>query len=466
MIDLKIEESLSRETLMNIDSSNSKEDIVTMGLFSVLLGIIVVLGILSPPKDSVSSYVSMFKPNSTTSIFALRNITKWNHYVFSSASFIVKEFAAKTTLENVTFQISITKSKNGERSLFNEPEIYQENLVVQAKSNKTESFRVLFDHYPDYDEIIVIIRLGKDQTNSIIGIQILWEYGNESQPLLQIFTRCVFALICTLAFLMLCKRLCTISFTQWHLEQKLTVILVLLCIFADNPFYILQILKPTLFAVYVEIIIQSLFFAYFRFFIITLFSSLAYKNRSIPSCFFIPKVAFMVIDFAVDALHTMLVTNEIPDESIPFEISSDVESYLFIAKATVLSIFALWAVFAIIRASLFIDITEKYKFRVYIVCSIIALVHLILVLIFEKLGLFSETSLIFLTTFAIQNYYVILMAVFHWPFEMITDQEYQNAELNDDDISHFFINELDTEQLQKIGEEEEEKVDVPVKVEN
>ena len=455
LIDLQIEESLSRETLMNIDSSNSKEDFVTMGLFSVLLAIIVIIGIFSPPKDSVSSYISLYKANSTTSIFALRNITNWNHYVFASASFIVDEFAKATVLENVTFQVAITKSKNGKKSFLTEPEVYQEDLVVPVKSNRTEPFRVLFDHYPDYDEIIVLIRLAKNQSKAIKGTQILWEYGNESQPLLQIFTRCVFVIICMVAFIMLCRRLCVIPCSQWHLEQKLTVILVLTCIFADDPLYILQLIDPTPVGACVEIAMQSFFFAYFRFFIITLFSSLAYKNRSIPSCFFIPKIIFMIIDFVADTLYAMLMTNEIPDESIPIEITPEMENYLFIIKSVIIGIFTLWAIFSIIRANLFIDVTEKYKFRVYIICSIIALIHLVAVLIVEKIGLFNDTSLIFLTTFAIQNYYVILMAVFHWPFEMITDQEYQNTELNDEDINQFFINEADADQVQTTGEEEE-----------
>ena len=447
LIDLQIEESLSRETLMNIDSSNTCEDFVTMGVFSALLLFIVVIALSSPAKNETTQSVYYFKNNQSTSIFSLRNISKWNHYVFVSASFLVQKFAKSTTLDNVTFIVSINKTINGKSTYLMKPEIYQENLFVPAKSIKTEPIKLLFDHYPDYDEVIVAIKLKKDMNSPIVGSSISWEYGNDSQPIFQICWRVLFCVICIIAFSMLCRRLCEIPFNNWHLEQKLTVILVLFCILGDDPFYIAQMFYPSPYFAFFTLFMECLFFSYFRFFIISLFSSLCYKNRALPHCFFIPKVIFMVIDCITDLAYSIITSNEIPDEYFPFEISDSVEHFLNISKTVLLAIFVLWAIYSIMSASLFIDVTEKYKFRVYIICSIIALVQLIAVYIIDKLDLFKNTSFVFLTTFAVQNFYVILMAVFHWPFEMITDQEYHNAEINENDISSFFINEIDDEQI-------------------
>ena len=463
LIDLQIEESLSRETLMNIDSSNTCEDFVTMGVFSALLLFIVVIAFFSPPKDEVSESNYYFKNNQTNSIFALRNISKWNHYVFVSSSFLVQRFAKSTILENVTFIISINKTINRKTSYLMKPEIYQEDLLVPVKSTKTEPIRLLFDHYPDYDEIIVSIKLKRDMNLPILGTSITWEYGNDSQPVFQIYCRALFCVICFIAFFMLCRRLCEIQFNNWHLEQKLTVILVLFCILADDPLYVVQVLSPSPYFAFFTLFMECLFFSYFRFFIISLFSSLCYKNRSLPNCFFFPKVIFMILDCLIDLAYSVLTSNEIPDEYFPFDISENVEYILYLSKTIVLVIFVIWSIYSIMSASLYIDVTEKYKFRVYIICSIIALIQLVAVHIIDKLDLFKNTSFIFMTTFAVQNFYVILMAVFHWPFEMITDQEYHTTEINENDIDFsFFTNEVDDEQIKnqenlKIQEEEEEE---------
>ena len=349
-----------------------------------------------------------------------------------------------TNLQNVSFIVSINQTKNGKTDYLISPSVSTESFSIQAHNSKTEAVKLMFDHYPDYDELKVVIRLvNKDRALPIVGTTLYWEYGNPNQPMFQILSRTVFSIVCLASFVFFSIRLCVVSFINWHLEQKLTYILLILCIISDDPFYFLQFYLSIPLIAFVSLINTSAFNAYIMFFIFTLFSSMAYKNRKTPKLFLESRIIYIVIDFFVDLLYLVITSNELPETFIPFDLTNNLERKTLLVKNTLLVIYCVLLLISIIKSMIMIDITEKYKFKVYLASSLAALLPLIVVYIFDAYEMFKDTSLGFLTTFALQNSYVLLMTLFHWPYEVILDQEYHNAEHSNEDVPDFFSNDVE-----------------------
>jgi hypothetical protein len=208
----------------------------------------------------------------------------------------------------------------------------------------------------------------------------------------------------------------------WHLEQKLTIPLLVLDAFFCNPFYIVQAYRPSQFSILINTFLNAVFTSYFRFFVLVLFDSLKYKNRKTDGCFFGPKLFFALVQFLVSAGHG------ITDDVISFGESphSDVMG-LFLERfeAVLFVIYYVWTIISIIGAFAQVDVTERYKFNMYLAAVGSCLIILGLVQgVFRKLRLFRDSSLHFVIAFSMHNVFVLLMAYCHWPYEVLHDQNY------------------------------------------
>ena len=84
-----------------------------------------------------------------------------------------------------------------------------------------------------------------------------------------------------------------------------------------------------------------------------------------------------------------------------------------------------WFALSVIFAGFQVDITERYKYIIYCVSGITALTLLALSDFFLGfLGFFENSALKFVEQYAIANVFVMLMAYFHWPYEVLHDQNY------------------------------------------
>jgi hypothetical protein len=92
-------------------------------------------------------------------------------------------------------------------------------------------------------------------------------------------------------------------------------------------------------------------------------------------------------------------------------------------------IYSTWMLVVVVISARCIDVTEEYKIYVYTAVSAGALLAVIAAkLLSDHIAFFRDTSLSFVVPFSIQNFFALLMVVFHWPFELITDQQYQGTE--------------------------------------
>ncbi|OHT14967.1 hypothetical protein TRFO_14630 [Tritrichomonas foetus] len=424
LIDLQIEESLSRETLMSIDSSNRREDCITLTFCFLLLFFTSIVGFYGPPVQRSFKILYRFLQNENTASFPFHGLNQLNHFVQLKLSFL---------------RINTTESISNTIILNSTVTLYQKNTVFSIEKFEKEEFPLYFekgdnlsrpeivftDRLIKYDSTMVNVQF-LSKTHQFIGCFAIWTFGDPEQPIIQMWFRGIYSIACLVSLFLFLMRLKKTPFKIWHLEQKLTAFLLLLAFFADDPFYFMQTLEVTKAGVFYDVISSALFRTYLQFFVLALFDSLRYKNRKIDSCFFAPKLLFFIFFALIEILHGFIDDSQ--TTLIMFMVPSIVRHIVSILQRILGIIYLIWMIIAIIRAGTFIDITEKYKFSVYSSVSIMSIsVVMIVDLIILPYKLLQNTSLSFVLNFTAQNLFVLLMAIFHWPYETLMDQQYHDT---------------------------------------
>jgi hypothetical protein len=420
MIDIQIEESLVRESLMTIDSANCREDFLTLGGFLAILVLTALTGIFGPPSVSLQRLDRELSNGTGSERLEYQSswITPLNRFIAISLFVVRPDFLAGNRLP-VSFSFHTHCRRSGV-AVHSFSEVFNEVAVFSGSSPESGRIRVFSDRVLDYDSLDVLLRFESPRFSRVV---IQSATGVPDHTLFQLYFRLIFAVF-ALAFLaFLSLRLGPMPIALCHLEQKITIPLLVLNVLFANPFYAIQAFRPSQFLIVVGTIAHALFSSYFRFFVLVLFDSLRYKNRKTNMCFFVPKIGFAVVQFVV------AVTHGVSDDVVSFGDSPSernhsknffekVEGMLYVVYIT-------WTIIAVIRASAQVDVTERYKFRMYLASAGFSLLSLgVVQIVFKRLDLFSQSSLHFAISFAVQNVFVLLMAYYHWPYEMLHDQTY------------------------------------------
>ena len=445
MIDIQIEESLVRESLMKIDTVNFKEDILLIGFFAFLLiGSTIASLFLSSTVDSekmskelLPSAIFDFEVSSLTSVNRFASIyLSFNRSVFSSQ----KQFYF-----SVTYEVKCYKKNNLVHTTNNK--VDRQEIDINEFSFESLPIGLYEDNIIDYDSLKAGIRIVPEDSANLSHAIITITKGNPNHSLVQAAIRYFYIMFMFVMLIVLIIRLKYTPVRLWHLEQKMTIPLLVITILYDNPLYGLEIASPSYTFLILDCIIQSLFTAYFRFFILVLFDSLRYKNRKTDSCFFIPKIAFTLVMFIVSLIHNVFRMITSFDTS-PINNISTTERILGLTELILLLLFLVWFALSVIFAGFQVDITERYKFNMYVCVSATALLILaIMSFLYFFLGFLRNAAITFVETFTIQNLFVIIITYFHWPYEVI-DSAYEETKKNE---SNEFVSENTQNSLEGVA---------------
>jgi hypothetical protein len=400
LIDLEIAESLSRETLMSIDSSNRNEDIVTFTCVGLLLICATGVGFYGPPLHQMNSTVYPFRPNASSVTFFSPPLSARNR-------FILAEIRCMRPWPPGPINFSMEAKKfRGHRAV----ELILDIRIIRdvtfpIGSAESTPLRLWVDRLLTYDRLSLRLR------GAIGGLRMTWICGETDQVLIQMLFRLLYALAVLVALFLFTWRLRQTAFKIWHLEQQLTVFLLVFAFLDTDPLCFFDEFKVTRIGVAWDTFVAASFRTYLLFFGLTLFDSLRFKNRKIGSCFFAPKIVFFALFWLAEIVRDSEVCN------IPYIVWFP--RWVYVG----------WALFVTVNTARFIDVTERYKFAVYAGVSVGAILVVAGVCFLcaksEELG---NTSLPFVVPFSVQNFFVLLMTLFHWPFELLTDRQYQGTE--------------------------------------
>ena len=429
LVDIQIEDSLVRETLMNIDSASNPSDHLCMGVTTALLFVFAcILGFFGPPeiyKHKTGPYELGHLDSQATQIkLDLVDISSFNSFMSLGLAF---QSGTEDDIEGkIRYKYEAEfRDSTGKRVHTLNTKLSALNVKASPEDAPQKNVRIWSENLIDFENMSINIHLDTipkemEQVSAIITM------GHPSHTVFQMFVRVAMAVIGFVILVILTKRLCAMSVRYWHLEQKLTVPLLVLVVLYDNPvFFITHAYSPSKAYIVLNTLLVSIFLTYFRFFILVLFDSLRYKNRKIGKYFLLPKVLFAVLFFMVSVVRGIyhdIASFEIPAQDDPNE------RIIMWAGFTVHSVYLLWLVIAVLFASSQVDITEKYKFQMYMRLCLFVLLLLVFVFVTDynmaksQGDFIAGTSIRFMVNYAIANLVVFRMAYFHYPLECLSDR--------------------------------------------
>ena len=435
LIDIQIEQSLVRETLMVIDSANCKEDLFTLIGFISALIIALAIGILGPQEDINSEHGYIIKYNSKSieipfnGIKSTMRTIKVDIYFGKGANIPYFESTA-------SFDVTVRKLKGAHLVGEEKKSIINKTIVFGENDTESQLFNIFSDNCIVYNNInIAINNLKIDARLTQLYVRI--NNGTEEHTMFQIYIRTIFASFCTLMLTLFLIKLRPVGVSLWHLEQKLTAPLALITMCLNNPLFSFYAFFPAKWFILVDDIFQALYTAYFNLFILILFDSLRCKNRKTDSFFFAPKFVLAIIQF-IASLSFVLYKDMLNGDPL---YSADVEDKLNWAEFIIRYLFYAYIVVSIVRASIDVDVTERYKLIIYIAsCGTALCITLIADLINKFSSFGAESSIKFITNYSVKSIFVMLMIYFHWPYEILNDQAYDESGPSNQLQSDFFVN--------------------------
>ena len=419
LIDLQIEESLGRETLMSIDSSNHMDDTVTIVVYLLLLLLNIAVAYFGPNTVETFRKVQKLTPGSEPGTlkvsFAIESITTLNQYlmlrispVFSGKPPLKVDIKSQTDLQSDGTDVGFVS--------------YALPSASFERSNDTKAMLSVFStRVSDYSSYVTHLTFAGPDVKRIEACLGEWVFGDLGFVVVACIYRILFACVITVACFMLHCKLRGTAFSMWHFEQKLCIGLMYSAILMNNPFCPLLIWTASAWMVLVDTVFHSVFVAYVKFFVISLFDSLRFKNRRISECFFLPKLVFFGLFLLSQGQYEYAKGLEL--ETVAFGTRSWTAAALLVIHWVLELAFMGWFIFVCIRAHKEIDVTEKFKFSVYISVSVLTLVILWgLDVLGQGVGFFNISCYGFVLRISTENLFVVLMLTFHWPYELISDQ--------------------------------------------
>lgn len=430
LIDLQIEESLGRETLMSIDSSNHMDDTITIAVYIVLLLLNIGVAYFGPNTSQTLRVTqkSQIHDMSTSwkASFSIESISTLNQYLILRI----------TPIYEGTGPLSITVKSDAElRRGGTDVESITNTLpdVSFQKSNDTNHMvNVFTTRIEESSSCLAHVTFSGPELKRLQGCVGEWVYGDRGFAIIACIYRILFAFVIAVSSVMLHCKLKGTPFSMWHFEQKLCIGLLYLAIVMNNPLCPLLIWKSSDTLMFLDTVFHSGYVAYVKFFVIALFDSLRFKNRRISQCFFLPKLLF----FGVYALAQIQYeyTRCVDVQSVRVGPKPWFDTAVVVVHWSLEVVFVCWIVFVCVRSRQEIDITEKFKFSVYVTVSAITLtIMCALEVLGQSIGFINISCYGFIIRISTENLFVVLMLTFHWPYELISDQYLVHNEKNNGD---------------------------------
>jgi hypothetical protein len=204
------------------------------------------------------------------------------------------------------------------------------------------------------------------------------------------------------------------------MEQKMTAMLIMVAGPAINPMHnLLMNLSVTGYTI-VHDVFQSVFAAFLRFYALGLFELLRFKNKKIEPCLLLRKAAFGALYFVAHFAHQVLASSRsgvrlgrLPPFDLALAINRAVFDVAFIA----------WLGYTVGRSWRQIGAPEVPAFGTYcLTCGIVLAEHLILDTMSTVVPFLATSCLAFVLKISVDNFFVILMLMLHWPYERTSNR--------------------------------------------
>lgn len=446
---IQIGDVAGQDAFMSIETNSIKDDALAILLFICVIFTTTIAGIYGPQKYVVGSVQTTFSDqNSLHQI--INNLAPIDRYLSLSLFFLTSNGKPANSTA-VKFAFALTFRKNGNEMKRSDG---QSDVVLRFKNDgMSQPIEFYYDRLISYDEVSVNVEF--DETKDLTGGMLQWKYGDPNHSVFQSWVRYVFILTSIIIASLFIYRLKLVERNNWTIEQKLTIVILIASISGANPFYPLLVYFPTLFQAAYHCVLSESFISLTMFFIITIIDNFRLKDKPDKGFFYQPKVAFLIVRIIVGSV--VAIGKE--DCIFSYEVTNVFRVLLLIVNA----LFAVYLLVLLILAFKKTDPTSLHTYIVYTIIFILTILFNVLPVFFDKIPFLENTSGAFSMQFSALNCLTILMAYFHWPYERIIDQQYNEAGKEDNE-NQSFEPEIDEDRvMQKAGgdvnENEEEEND-------
>jgi hypothetical protein len=429
LIRLQLEDEFPVETLMVVDSANLTGGIRILGAFAAALLAIILIGVLGPaaiiPRKSMEFPLDDGASRSPRKCdWTVGNLTTFHRFV--RVAFVVSrtEFLEPMN-ESLHYKYEFHfREPNDEVFLFRAD--FQDAHIALKRGRDTSNPIVLFSDilitYSSFNLSLILTDIPAGLATAVISARL----GNPGHTYFQMAFRVAFSMATLICWRIMLRALQRVPMRLWHLEQKMTLPLLMLVFLYNNPLYCVNAARPTHAYFIFDTIARAMFIAYFRFFILTLFDSLRFKGTKLTNWFYIPKLAFVMTMFASSIVHG--IYDDITMFGMPPLGKDNVEEGLRGAELGLYIGYIIWAGVVIVKAGAQVDVTESRKFNMYCTAGVTAVGTMALVhLLFESFVALKRSSVRFVLGSGVENLFVLLMAFYHWPYAVLTQKEINEA---------------------------------------
>jgi hypothetical protein len=293
------------------------------------------------------------------------------------------------------------------------------NIPLQ---NETVPIRIFYDRFLNYQAAELILTVAVPPASAFTKIALLSSAGSPEYTTFHIYFRSVYSVIEIVVLILFFTKSGLGPFATWTREQRLTVRLLGIASIANNPIYFLNVRYPHPASGVVEALLEPSFHLTVLFMSLVVFDSLMERNVK-SDRFGLVRIIWVLPVFVCQVLigcYSFRVSFLEPE--VPPTRNAEL---LRNGEAMAYALFILCSLANVGRVICSLDVTEKFKFALYLSASILLMTYAAFVCLNAWFKFFDNDNVNWVLSFAAHNMFALMMAYFHWPYELVQSRPYQ-----------------------------------------
>lgn len=425
--------------MMRVDAHIVCDNVVLLAVCCVILAITSIVSCAGPQQFIVESKAYPLSETSTTVIeSAVTDLSCFN--LFTSLFVSFRRASGRDAME---------------RKLRLEASVNTMGRQNQILSPVSETDRIWNVHCPQGDEESLSNLLFYDklvyrgnyhallvvhESDLFSHVTVEWRSGDPTTSWVLIFVRLGLCFFVFVAAFMYLRRALDLTFPGWTIEQKTTLLLLVLTLLCDFPLSNLHRSRSSFWWTLLNEVILSLFEATVNWYIVILFAWGCAKRIVQSPCKFIAITLLFTALFIGHAFMSVLHVFDVFDTRLlkDGKLKNDSGWLFYLIGCGIDILFALYSY-------IYVDETEKFRFFVYF-CHCVLMMA---VTIFAKVKNIIDLPVPLMNLMELMghNVFAIAMSYLHWPYEYSSQGAYQDAAIRDEDESVVRITDEDDREL-------------------
>ena len=411
--------------MMRVDAHNFCDNVVFMCFAMAVIVITVIAAYAGPQQLLVEERTFPLDETAVTTVeTSLTDLACFNLFTSMFLSFRRKFGTGETTKR---MKVDLSVSSMAKKAHVLSPVCESENvfeIVCLEGAEGSTPILVFYDKLVFRTNYHVSLVIHESDVFSHVTVE--WRSGDPMTSWILIILRLVLCFVIFAAAFMYLRRALDLTFPGWTLEQKLTLLLLVMCLLADFPLSNLYRSEEALLWSLPHIVIVDLFETLVALYIVILFTW-GCAQRVIHSGWKVFMVVVMFFGLFVGHVATSVAyvwdvfkTNLLSNGKLKSEYGWQFRVAGFIID-----------IVFIIHSYLNVDQTERFRFVVYLCHSLLMMV----VTVAGKVGIAMDVPMPLISILDLVGYnvFVLVMSYLHWPYEYLSHGAYQDAAIQDED---------------------------------